>query len=809
MNTFRYALSACLWLLLSCPHGLWAGSEATAVVVGISDFSDPLIADLRFADRDAEAFAVYLSDTEGANLVSRQVRLLLNEGATIASIQAALSWQLANTPTGETAYLYLATHGDVEADDPGAPGYLLAYDTPFNNYSTLALGVDYLNGHLAALAAKGAQVVLITDACHAGSLAGNAVAGRELTAARLKRTAASEVRMLSCQPYEYSYESERWGEGRGVFSYHLVRGLQGAADGNADRRVDLFELERYVQDRVATDTDREQHPEVVGGRKDRHFFGAAPIANRGVQREYLEERSADTEASFAQTQLALASAEARADYVRFQRALRAGALSGDTTGTAVFYYKRLLSDPSLRLLRGSLDEALTVALLDSVQQAIQDYLTADGEELMRRERLDEKYTVFPSYLAQAASILGAVDPRYPTIEAKRYYFEGLVRRLRATGSPQRDSLLTAARDDLARAIQLAPDAPYMRNELGIIHELRGEDSLARVAYERAQELAPTWALPYNNLSNLLLNYGTEDDYPAIEAGYRRAIDLRPDLCVAYMNLGTLYRQRGEPDSVLMYMERAVAISPRLLEAQFGLANALLNDPQRLEEAAKYYREVLLRRPLHAEARYGRGYALESLGQLDSAMAHYRHVTTLPDTAVNGLAYRGMARIYRELDRQAGLAYFRTLRDERPDLPFGYVYAAEMDTTDRKWSRPLLRLNLAEDEHYALLQNVAVEFYGFGDNPRMIETAELAVRKFARRTDANHILTIVYLLTENTEKAVTAARRTIAVASHNAELEDICNSVAEDPLFEPLLTEAMLLGDYRAACPEWENKLAHD
>lgn len=39
-----------------------------AVVVGISDYQDKDIPDLRFADKDAEAFAIYLRSNAGGNL---------------------------------------------------------------------------------------------------------------------------------------------------------------------------------------------------------------------------------------------------------------------------------------------------------------------------------------------------------------------------------------------------------------------------------------------------------------------------------------------------------------------------------------------------------------------------------------------------------------------------------------------------------------------------------------------------------------------------------------------------------------------
>ena len=213
-----FPFMAVLWVTCNLPLGpLLAGGATgpgTAVVVGIYYFEDSKISNLRFADRDALAFSAFLEEA----LPQERIRTLTNDAATLAAIQSALSWQLASSSPGSTAYLYLATHGDIEATNLDAPGYLLAFDTPYNNYNLLALGLDYLNAHLLALAEKEVQAILITDACHAGSLSGNSVAGRELTAVRLKDPQATEIRLLSCQPYELSYESERWGEGRGVFS---------------------------------------------------------------------------------------------------------------------------------------------------------------------------------------------------------------------------------------------------------------------------------------------------------------------------------------------------------------------------------------------------------------------------------------------------------------------------------------------------------------------------------------------------------------------------------------------------------------
>ena len=95
-----------------------------------------------------------------------------------------------------------------------------------------------------------AKVLLITDACRSGKLAGNAIGGSQLTSQNLATQYANEVKILSCQPDEYSIEGEQWGGGRGAFSYHLIDGLYGMADIDSDLNVNLKEIDRYLEDHV-------------------------------------------------------------------------------------------------------------------------------------------------------------------------------------------------------------------------------------------------------------------------------------------------------------------------------------------------------------------------------------------------------------------------------------------------------------------------------------------------------------------------------------------------------------------------------
>ncbi|MGB3227989.1 MAG: caspase family protein, partial [Saprospiraceae bacterium] len=100
-------------------------SEVYAVVVGISDYQDPGIPDLRFADKDAEAFANYLSSDAGGKLDVDHLKVLLNEKATVAQFAIALDWLMEVVKENDQVIIYFSGHGDVEKKTITQPGYLL------------------------------------------------------------------------------------------------------------------------------------------------------------------------------------------------------------------------------------------------------------------------------------------------------------------------------------------------------------------------------------------------------------------------------------------------------------------------------------------------------------------------------------------------------------------------------------------------------------------------------------------------------------------------------------------------------------
>ncbi|CAH0999126.1 hypothetical protein LEM8419_00422 [Neolewinella maritima] len=758
-------------------------SQPSAVVIGIADFQDPHITDLAYADDDARAFADYLQDPTEGQVPADRVRLLTDSSATLAAIQSALAWQLTVAAADEPTYLYVATHGDVEASQASQSGYLLAHDTPRNNYDLLALSVDYLNAHLAALSARGALPVLVTDACHAGTLAGNAVAGKELTTTLLMQRQQDEVRILSCQPYELSREGPQWGGGRGAFSYYLVSGMQGAADEDRDRQIDLYELERFVQERVSADTDREQHPELSGGRKDLVLLHLPA----GDQQQYIEARTVALEQRLEEAVLALAPPEAQRDYVRFRRAVDAGALLEPGERSALTYYRRLRSEPALLALRGLLDDRMTVPLLDSVQQALVAYLDSDPQELAARERIDDKYRIFPRYLAAAAGILGPDDPRIPGIRAKEAYFQGLILRLETDRLGGVDTSYRRALTYLTEATDLEPEAAYHHNELGLLHLRLGGMRDAYGSFYRATQLAPTWALPYSNLGILLKQLNPKTNFQQAAQYFDRATTLKPDLASAYMNFGNLLLVSGRRDSAELLLRQALALHPDDTYIRYNLAYLLGQDSSRLDTALALFAAVIQDdrdAPTQlAKNHYESGRIHALRGDIEAAEDQLRQAIALDPADPRAYARLREALVAAD-EAQRATIYYTELITTRPDQPHGYLHLALLDTTATEWLRRLRTASLPDSVATDLATRLGFSFYWSGHYSQAEAALRLAISDKDSYT-ARFNLSAFLAATGQQKKALAAVRDTLRVSSDGPMLTTYCERYASDVDFAQL------------------------
>ncbi len=621
----RNLWSLCISFLLMpfSPFGQELGWESDittyAVVIGISDYQDEQRTDLKYAHRDAKTFADFLQSKAGGNTPPENIKLLRNEKATLAAIDDALNWLLAQTQKEQRAIFYFSGHGDVEKQTLWQLGYLLAYDTPFNNYRNNAVRLEDLNDLVTTLSVREeAEVIVITDACRSGKLAGSDNRGPSLTAEQMAKQAANEVRIMSCKPDQKSFEGAAWGGGRGVFSWHFINGLKGMADEDEDLKVTKEEVEFYLRDKFR----EEQRNQNITARQTPQFTGneifrlssvnatdlatlkeeinaaelaAASLAENSAGDIASRGGSDDLESSFRNegkgSAFDIFVRQATVGYYKdednfmdmFEEigAERDAALQQEVIQKMEQFqfkpksqivmefsalFKRL--DAQNRLSRDFKNQ-LAIALHNKIQLAINEYLSGDARELARRYNITwgKEYEEYLTLMDLAMALLEAQHPLYRKLKIKYQYFDGVKTRLQSIISQDYPEELKKAIEIQTQVLELDDKAAYIHNELGLSYkwlwsyEGGNKDALykkSKYHLEQAIELSPTWVLPHSNLGSLLALNG--EFGKALEM-IQKAINLKPDYYGSYVNLAYLYENEKDYLNAETLYRKAISLAP--------------------------------------------------------------------------------------------------------------------------------------------------------------------------------------------------------------------------------------------------------
>lgn len=597
-----------------------------AVIVGISDYEDPAIRDLRFAHRDAEIFAEYLRSSAGGKVPAENIKLLTNKQATLSAIDDALNWLRDESRAGDMAIIYFSGHGDVEKQTLWQLGYLLTYNTWGNNYRNRAERIEDLNDIVISLSTvKNSRVIVILDACRSGKLASEANRGTVLTAEQMGKRVANEVRIMSCQPDQLSLEDPSFGGGRGLFSYYLVNGLKGLADEEKDQQVTLVEMEDYLKSNVrkaatAFKPDFKQNPVIEG----QPAFMLAQVEEPTLKMAELEMSQAKaSEASFASTDKGLKGIlEADTLAIQddpmgafsmaldkleltgnpgFEQAMRGNQKQILQFFTTAFAAKKVgeklskaeykglqkflelgensRNDPELR---AGFSRRIAVQLNDRAQHTINLYLRGDAGELAKRyfEKQAQVYARNPLYLKAAMQLVEPSHPLYQRLNLNYLYLDGVGERLLAGMSENPKKGLETALKKQLKALALDDKAPYIHNELGLIYMQMEDNQKARTEFEIAADLAPGWAFPPSNLSNVLLKTGLTDQ---AKASALKAIALQGDYYGSYNNLGNIWKMSLNYLKAESSYRKAMSLNNNHF-ISFQQLGYLLSETTRYEEA---------------------------------------------------------------------------------------------------------------------------------------------------------------------------------------------------------------------------------
>lgn len=568
-------------------------SNVRAVIVGISDYEDNDIPDLRYAHKDAESFANYLRSEAGGNVTEDNIKVLLNENATGGNIHKALYWLVKESKANDQCIIYFSGHGDVETIYEDEPGHFLVYDSPSSIYQINSLRINDLERIVSTLSNKNeAQVTVITDACRAGKLAGSDVKGSQATAAALANQFANEIKVMSCQANEYSIEGEQWGEGRGIFSYHLIDGLIGLADENKDTDVSLKELSRYLEDRFDEDlVDVQQTPVIVGDR-------SSVIANvhEASMQELLLQKFGKPVAEEEASILGMASRTVEDDALALFYAALANKILLDEDvkdelepKSAMHYFKLIEQDEAYADKAPIAKGDLISALKDDAQSAINRYLDLDATEMKKRWfEGGAQFFKFANYLKNAAKLLGEDHYLYGQVKAKEIYFDVVGKRIDLDNAYANANDYFGLDSLLNDALKFEPRSPFINNELGLIFIRSQEYEKAKDQFIKATEISPKWAMPFNNLCLAYLKMKEYDK--SIEAG-TKAIELNKALVSPYTNL-------AKASSKLKNYQEAIDYDKKFLEGVDFSCEALSNIGYRyykldsLDQGIQFYKETI-------------------------------------------------------------------------------------------------------------------------------------------------------------------------------------------------------------------------
>jgi tetratricopeptide (TPR) repeat protein len=443
-----------------------------------------------------------------------------------------------------------------------------------------------------------AKVIMIMDACRAGKLSGSAINGNQLTNSNLAKQYANEIKILSCQPNEYSLEGTQWGGGRGAFSYHLINALYGLADNNSDNIVNLKEVSRYLEDEVSKEVSpQSQNPMVIGsateklsdvnfeiltalknGKKDQTQFFSA-VESRGIEDEVL--------ASIDSNNVKI--------YRAFQKALKDKqflfAENGrDKNDYADYYYNKLITDPQLERLHSTMTRNFAAALQDDAQQILNLSSKSELKEmLVDRDKKARKYLNFAKNLDRAAELLGKSHYMYASLIARKFFFEGWSMSLLHRNADAISGM--QALEKFKNSLQWQSDFPQCYYQIAWIYaiNLPNADSCEFYA-NRAAELSPSWVIPYSGLGQLL----TEKFNLFDKAKYYFDLALKIDSASAYTwnNLGNYYFYQKQFQHADENYFKAIRYDSTYVDPYYNLACSM--SLQNQNEKAYQYLELALK-----------------------------------------------------------------------------------------------------------------------------------------------------------------------------------------------------------------------
>ena len=240
-----------------------SNKNKVALIIGIEKYDQT--PEASYANLDAKYFYEYAK--KGFGISKSNIKLLVDEDANlIKSLGTLNKWLPSKIKSGETELIiFFAGHG--LASNDGKELYLLPQDSDPDLLARTALSRTELFKQIISLNPK--NVTIFLDTCYSGvsrdekTLLASArpvriVADKQDTPNNFTIFSASQLDQISSGLKEAKH---------GIFSYYLMKGLEGKADVNNDKDITNGELLAYMDQNVAqkaSELGRQQNPTLAG-----------------------------------------------------------------------------------------------------------------------------------------------------------------------------------------------------------------------------------------------------------------------------------------------------------------------------------------------------------------------------------------------------------------------------------------------------------------------------------------------------------------------------------------------------------------
>ena len=235
-------------------------SNALALIVGISDY-ERTDAPAVYADKDAQYFHDYASLKLGIpdNKIKTMVNAKAEQGDVILAVK---DWIRRSSIPGKTdVYVFFAGHG--LASDNGEQMYLLPYDGRPRLLNKTAILRQELFDDIAA--ANPRSVTIFLDTCYSGATRGTdmLISSRPIAIKAVKQSIPNNFTVMTAAAGDQTAKPLEEAK-HGMFSYFLMKGMEGDADQDSDKKITAGELHQYVQSNVVQQSSGSQTPELQG-----------------------------------------------------------------------------------------------------------------------------------------------------------------------------------------------------------------------------------------------------------------------------------------------------------------------------------------------------------------------------------------------------------------------------------------------------------------------------------------------------------------------------------------------------------------